>query len=125
MRKTCEKPHVCTGYFVFFMLLHETDFSCLAVEAVIMHKTKRFSHVIRVKIIVRDLQNVCSKFSHYFVCTVFSSKFLVSRMFFSSRGCLAGEHTDGIVFPLVKQSNNFLIIIINCFRREKWTCLKS
>ncbi len=30
MRKTCETQHVCTSYFVFFMLLHERDFSCLA-----------------------------------------------------------------------------------------------
>ncbi len=43
------------GYFVLFMLLHETDFSCIAsnglmVEVVIMHKTKGFSCAIRDKI---------------------------------------------------------------------------
>ncbi len=29
MRETCEMRHACTGYFVFLMLLHATDFSCL------------------------------------------------------------------------------------------------
>ncbi len=29
MRKTCETRHVCTSYFIFFMLLHKTDFLCL------------------------------------------------------------------------------------------------
>ncbi len=57
----CEKHarcDTCMGYFVLFMLLHETDFSCLAprvlnrlvVEAVIMHEAKGFSRVIRDKI---------------------------------------------------------------------------
>ncbi len=48
--KTCETRHVCMGCFVLFMLLHETDFSFLAVEAVIMHETKGFSRTIRDKI---------------------------------------------------------------------------
>ncbi len=29
MQKTCEARHMCMGYFMLFMLLHETDFSCL------------------------------------------------------------------------------------------------
>ncbi len=28
--KTCETRHMCMGYFVLFVLLRETDFSCLA-----------------------------------------------------------------------------------------------
>ncbi len=48
-RKTCETRHVCMGYFVLFVLLHETDFSCLMVEVVIMHETKRISRAIRDK----------------------------------------------------------------------------
>ncbi len=57
MRKTCETRHVCVGYFVFFMLIHETDFSCLASQTVsrtIMHEAKGFSRVISNKIIVRE-----------------------------------------------------------------------
>ncbi len=58
MRKICETQNVCTVYFVFFILLHETDFLCIAsqtvisVEAVIMHETKRFSRAIWNKTIV-------------------------------------------------------------------------
>ncbi len=35
MQKISEMRHVCMGYFVFFMLLHETDFSCLAPRTVL------------------------------------------------------------------------------------------
>ncbi len=53
-RDVREMRHVCRGYFVFFKLLHETYFSCLALEVVIMHETKTFSRAIRDKIIVRE-----------------------------------------------------------------------
>ncbi len=52
--KTWEMRHMCIGYFVLFMLLHETISRVsnhLMVEAVlIMYETKGFSHVIRDKI---------------------------------------------------------------------------
>ncbi len=84
MRKACETQHV-----VLFVLLHETDFSCLVVEAVIMHETKRFSPAIRDKIelyerIIKS-QYFYSHFSRYLARAFFSCKFLMSCMF----SCLA------------------------------------
>ncbi len=38
MRKTCETRHVCMDNFMLFMLLHETDFSCLTSQTVTWYK---------------------------------------------------------------------------------------
>ncbi len=53
-RKTCETQHVCSGYFVFLMLFHKTNFLCLVIEVVTMLETKGFSRAIRDKIVVRE-----------------------------------------------------------------------
>ncbi len=50
LREVRETRHSHMGYFVLFILLHETEFSCFAVEAVIVHETKGFPLAIKDKI---------------------------------------------------------------------------
>ncbi len=92
MRKTCQTRNVCASYFIFFMLLHETDFlsrisNRLVVEAVIIHEAKGFSRAISNKIIVRENNRITKCLLIIFmlphVCPFFScisSVFLVSWM---------------------------------------------
>ncbi len=74
------------GYFVLFMLLHEIDFLCLAIEAAIMHETEEFSRVIRDEIIIESIMCVV-KFC-IISCVPF---FLVSFLRFVSCRLLANH----------------------------------
>ncbi len=52
---------MCLGYFVFFMLLHETDFLCFTSRIVSGNYAQGFSCAIRDKIIVRENNRIAKR----------------------------------------------------------------